>query len=570
VYSISLYETILDTMPNGVFTLDVQCRIKIWNRMMEKLTGYEASEVIGKHYSFLKCGGHESRQDRSEFPDGHKAGRSRSEARAGHESRPGRSEFPGGHKAGRSRSEARAGHDSGGNHSESTGGRESGGARNEDPECALLNKDMEFIEQQECAIMAKSGERIPVLKNARVLKDQNNHPLGIVVTVTDIRLIKQLESEMSLLLQPGIAGRGLGKLIGRSHAMQEVFERIRLAGNSEAAVLIEGETGTGKELVAEAIHQESERRDKPLVKLNCSALSEGLLESELFGHVKGAFTGATRDKIGRFEFAHKGTIFLDEIGDISPLIQLKLLRVLQEKEIERVGESVTRKVNVRVIAATHRNLRKMVAEGQFRQDLYYRLRVFSISVPPLRQRKEDIPLLVESFINRLNATTKKNLLGVSSDVYRCFMDYCWPGNVRELENAIEHGFVTCQEKELGIFDLPLEIRRVELRKAECLRSGTQDRVYAPQEPYAADTPEHLIAVLKACRWNKSEAARKLGLERTTVWRKMKQWGIPLTPPNGSHPPILLDENPGTLSDENLAVSSDENPIPDEDPAILPD
>ena len=461
----SLYEIILNTMPDGLFTLDVNCRIKVWNRMMEKLTGYRAKEAIGKPCSFLRCSDCEKEK-----------------------------------------------------------------GNGDDLECALLKSSLEFIEQYECTIEAKNGERIPVLKNARVLKDKNDRLLGIVETVTDIRPLKCLEREVSDFKQTIIPKRGIGRLVGKSHVMQEVYERIRLAGNSEATVLIEGETGTGKELIAEAIHYVSTRKDKPLVKVNCSALSENLLESELFGHVKGAFTGAVKDKIGRFELAQGGTIFLDEIGDLSPLIQLKLLRVLQGKEVERVGESVTRKVNVRVIAATHENLRELVEEGRFRKDFFYRLRVFSIPVPPLRKRKEDIPLLVKSFINRFNVSTGKRINRITNDVKRCFMDYCWPGNVRELENAIEHGFVTCQGGEMGLFDLPIEIRMLELRRVECLRNIGSDQLPIPHQSHSADTPEQLIDVLKAYNWNKSETARKLGIKRSTVWRKMKRWGIPLSPP----------------------------------------
>ena len=466
----SLNEIILDTLPNGLFTLDVNCRIQVWNRMMEKLTGYSAEEAIGKPCSFLKC--NESKRNKS---------------------------------------------------------------NSNRLECNLLKESIEFIEQYECTIKAKDGERIPVLKNAKVLKNNHGQVFGIVETVTDIRQLKRLEQEVSTFKQMVATPSKIGRLVGKSHAMQQVYERLRLAANSEATVLIEGETGTGKELIAEAIHSESERKGKALVKVNCAALSENLLESELFGHVKGAFTGAIKDKIGRFELAHGGTIFLDEVGDLSPLIQLKLLRVLQEKEIERVGESVTRKVNVRMIAATHRNLKDMVEEGQFRKDFYYRLRVFSIPVPPLQKRKEDIPLLVKSFLSHFNASTGKSIKGVSNDVNRCFMDYCWPGNVRELENAIEHGFVTCQGDELGLFDLPIEIRMMELRRLECQKNNSPDQVSIPAQFYSADTPEQLIAVLKACKWNKSEAARRLGIKRTTVWRKMKKWGISLTLPTDDLP-----------------------------------
>ena len=311
--------------------------------------------------------------------------------------------------------------------------------------------------------------------------------------------------------------------------MHQVYERTHLAANSHTTVLILGETGTGKELVAEAIHFASTRKQGPLVKVNCSALSENLLESELFGHVKGAFTGAIKDKVGRFEAAHGGTIFLDEIGDISPLIQLKLLRVLQEKEIEPVGSSQTQKVDVRVLAATNKDLRGLVREGQFRQDLYYRLRVFQIDLPALREHKEDIPLLVENFMERFNRQTGKSIRSISDEVKQCFMDYCWPGNVRELENTIEHAYVTCQGSEIGLFDLPPELRMTEFRAAECRGRTKADSQGKPAAAPGAITREQLVKMLESCGWSKAEAARRLGLNRATVWRKMKQWGIPMKP-----------------------------------------
>jgi len=336
-----LYEAILDTILDGLVVVDANCRIKVWNKAMEKLTGYDAKEAIGKLCTFFKCS--ECKNDK----------------------------------------------------------------RGENClDCVLLKKEKSAINQLECTIEAKGGEKIPVFKNARILKDKKGHVRGILGTFTDIRLIKQLQNEVSLFKKCTTSGHNMGRLVGESHVMRKLFERIQLAGDSDATVLIEGETGAGKELVAEAIHHQGKRKDKALVKLNCSALTESLLESELFGHVKGSFTGAVKDKIGRFELADGGTIFLDEIGDLSPLIQLKLLRVLQEKEIERVGESLARKIDVRVIAATHRNLRLLVKERRFRKDLYYRLRVFSLGIPPLRKRKEDIPLLVDSFINRLNIITQ--------------------------------------------------------------------------------------------------------------------------------------------------------------------
>ncbi len=392
---------ILDTMADGLFVVDTNQTIRVWNHAMEKLTGYAADEAIGQPCTMLEC-------------------------RAVREA----------------------------------------GARGEQPECALMQGKTGAIEHVECMVRSRSGESIPVLKNARPILDDDGRPTGIVETVTDLRPLKRLENEV-MTLRGRPTPQGLGRLIGKSRAMQEVYERIGLAANALATVLVHGETGSGKELIAEAIHSHSERAQGPFVKVNCSALSEGLLESELFGHEKGAFTGAVRDKVGRFEAANGGTVFLDEIGDVSPLIQLKLLRVLQEREIERVGESVSRKVDVRVVAATHRDLKQLVREGTFREDLYYRVRVFDITVPPLRERREDIPLLVHHFIERFNRETGKAIVGVTAEVNVCSMDYCWPGNVRELENAVEHAFVTCQNDHISLFDLPLELRMMELRAEAC-------------------------------------------------------------------------------------------------------
>jgi transcriptional regulator with PAS, ATPase and Fis domain len=392
-----------------------------------------------------------------------------------------------------------------------------------------MEKGFDGAEETECVIQSKDGEKIPVLRKSRVMKSEAGEIQGVVETFTDLRVLKRLEREVTNLRRLSASKRGIGRLIGKNRLMQQVYDNIRLASDSEATILLLGETGTGKELAAEAIHLESRRKNGPLVKVNCSALSENLLESELFGHVRGAFTGAVKDKVGRFEMADGGTIFLDEIGDISPLIQVKLLRVLQEKEIERVGESVSRKINVRIIAATHQDLRTLVSEGKFREDLFYRLRVFSMTMPPLRERKEDIPLLVDSFIARFRAETGKEITGVVPDVNYCFMDYCWPGNVRELENAIEHAFVTCREKQIGLFDIPIEIRKVEMRSLECRRGDTQEKGGPYPQRLKAETREELIETLKACGWNKAEAARRLGVTRTTVWRKMKAWNIPLEP-----------------------------------------
>jgi len=256
--------------------------------------------------------------------------------------------------------------------------------------------------------------------------------------------------------------------------------------------------------------------------VNCSALSESLLESELFGHVKGAFTGALRDRAGRFEEAQGGTLFLDEIGDISPLIQVKLLRVLQEREIERVGESEKRKIDIRVITATNNDLYSLVSRGKFREDLYYRLKVFPIHIPPLRDRKVDIPLLVSHFIKSQNRKTGKGIIGFTQSAMRILLDYNWQGNVRELENAIEHAFVLCMNKNIDIFDLPVEIRKVNYKPAV-----HSTRQYSSSNERKKLTRELLLEILTDSGWNKAEVARRVGLSRASIWKYMKKWDIPM-------------------------------------------
>jgi len=309
-----------------------------------------------------------------------------------------------------------------------------------------------------------------------------------------------------------------------------VFESIQAAADSQATVLIQGDSGTGKELVAGAIHYNSLQKNGPFLTVNCSALPESLLESELFGHVRGSFTGAVRDRKGRFEEADGGTLFLDEIGEISPYIQVKLLRVLQEKEIERVGDSRKRKVNIRIVAATNKALYRLVSEGHFRQDLYYRLKVFPIDIPPLRKRKEDIPLLVNHFIRKQNEKTGKQIKGLAESAMRIFMDYAWPGNVRELENAVEHAFVLCQRGHIDVLDLPVEIRMIKDQPFQTEASQSM-----PNRAFSRHrlSREKLVEILKDCDWNKAEAGRRIGLSRTAIWKYMKKWEIPLPAPHGS-------------------------------------
>ncbi|MDY6879596.1 MAG: sigma 54-interacting transcriptional regulator [Desulfatiglans sp.] len=383
------------------------------------------------------------------------------------------------------------------------------------------------LDGRECFLRHKDGHDIPVIKSARLVRDKNASIRGVVETVTDLTEMEKARREAEE------ANRRLGEshrfdnIIGKSHAMQLVFSAMKAAAASEATILLQGESGTGKELVAGATHHHSSRNGMSFVPVSCSALSETLLESELFGHAKGAFTGAIRDRLGRFEEADGGTIFLDEIGEITPLIQVKLLRVLQERELERVGESKRRKIDIRIIAATNRKLIDLVKSGDFREDLYYRLKVFPITIPPLRKRKEDIPLLVSHFISAQNRKTGKNIAGVTQSSMRILMDYPWPGNVRELENAIEHAFVLCEMDYIDIFDLPVEIRQLPYPSG---KTAAASPVVVRSLYREKLSRVNLLEILKECDWNKAEVARRVGLSRTAIWKYMKKWDIPLKRP----------------------------------------
>ena len=307
-----------------------------------------------------------------------------------------------------------------------------------------------------------------------------------------------------------------GELIGQSSAMRKIFDAIETVGPTDATVLVTGESGTGKELVARAIHNAGDRASKPFVAVSCAALAETLLESELFGHEKGSFTGANQQKPGKFEMADTGTIFLDEIGDISPKLQVDLLRVLQNRSFYRVGGSVEVKVDVRVVAATHVNLQQAVADGKFRDDLYYRLNVIEIRIPPLRERREDIPLLAHHFVERLSHELGKDVSEVSEGALRLLMDYNWPGNVRELENAVERAMVTCRgpvltERDFGFL-------------AQTAAPATGWAV--PAGMTIEDMEKVLItATIQRTQGNIKEAASVLGIDRSTLYEKIKKYEI---------------------------------------------
>ncbi|MDF1579772.1 MAG: sigma-54 dependent transcriptional regulator [Desulfuromonadales bacterium] len=293
--------------------------------------------------------------------------------------------------------------------------------------------------------------------------------------------------------------------------MQDVYKLVDTLADIDTTVLISGESGTGKELIAESLHFRGPRRDAPLVKVNCAALPDNLLESELFGHVKGAFTSAMSDRVGRFQQAHGGTIFLDEIGDISPALQVRLLRVLQEKEFERVGSNATISVDVRIVAASNRSLLEQVKSGAFREDLYYRLKVIEIKAPALRARKSDIPLLVNHFIDEFNSKFHRSVAGLSRQALQLLIDYNWPGNVRELQHVLEHAFILCRDTVLSVEHLPGEFQ-------EMLDAATSASVVVNEK-------DRILAVLDRTGWNKSRAADLMGISRRTIYRKIEEFGI---------------------------------------------
>ena len=314
-------------------------------------------------------------------------------------------------------------------------------------------------------------------------------------------------------------------LMARSNSMLRIFNLIEHLAESDATILVSGESGTGKELVARAIQVHSPRSTGPFIAVNCGALPGGLLESELFGHVRGAFTGAVRDRVGRFELAKGGTIFLDEVGDLPLPLQVKLLRVLQEKTFERVGESETRATDARIIAATNKDLRQAVHNGEFREDLYYRLRVVPIEIPPLRDRREDIEPLARHLLSRVSRRHDRSVR-LSPDAMRALLRYHWPGNVRELENALEYAVAVSRGQTLHPNDFPLEVVGTEPGPAERSPSQTVESPTATLEPTDVDSEyQRLRTALEAHHWRRADAAAALGMSRTTLWRKMREFGL---------------------------------------------
>jgi PAS domain S-box-containing protein len=365
----------------------------------------------------------------------------------------------------------------------------------------LQTKESVIEYRLECAT---SNPRKIFIINSSPLRDHEHRFMGAVLVIRDITRLANLEKQIS---GPG----GYKNIIGKSAGMQEIYRILDLLADVETTVLITGESGTGKELIAEALHYGGSRAKGPLVKVNCAALADNLLESELFGHVRGAFTGAVKDKVGRFEAAEGGTLFLDEIGDIPLSTQLKLLRALERKEYERVGDSRTLKADVRVITATNVDLQKKIRQGLFREDLYYRLKVMAIHLPPLRERPEDVPVLIQHFIHQLNLEHGKNIVKVSDEVMKLFMEYQWPGNIRELRHTLEHAFILCPSGEICMEHLPREMSRTQPEhKGDKIQHKTKVDL------------DSIHDALNKTGGNKARAARDLGIDRRTLYRNLEK------------------------------------------------
>ena len=361
-------------------------------------------------------------------------------------------------------------------------------------------------------LRTRDGQIIPVRANYMALKNEDGRIVGGLATITDLSLKYQFNSE--------IKGRyTFYDMVGKDPAIQKIFEIIPVVAASDETILIEGPTGTGKDVLAKVIHNASSRSQKPLVKVNCAALPDNLLESEMFGYVKGAFTGADNDKPGRFQDADQGTIFLDEIGDLPLSLQGKLLRVLEDKEFYPLGGRKTTKVDVRIISATNQNLSQMVKERHFREDLFYRLNVMRLELPPLKNRRGDIPLLISHILKRLRTTRETRVEKFSNNAMEMLLNYDYPGNVRELENIIEHALIVCQGETIERNHLPLALQQ------ELLRSWPPGETHMPGEELEMSEKQMILAMLQKNSWNKGKTAAALNINRTTLWRKIKKYNI---------------------------------------------
>jgi PAS domain S-box-containing protein len=370
------------------------------------------------------------------------------------------------------------------------------------------------IINQHVFIINSKGDRIPISISTAILRDKKDNVIGGVETFRDLSIEEQLRKELA-------KQNTFFDIISKNREMQRLFEMLELVSENDTTVLLEGESGTGKELFARAIHSISHRKKGPIVTVNCGALPDTLLESELFGYKAGAFTDAKRDKPGRFAQAEKGTLFLDEIGDISPMLQMRLLRVLQEKVYEPLGSTKSEKADVRIVAATNKNLEELVQQGLFREDLYYRINIVTLCLPPLRERKEDIPLLLEHFLRRLNSMRGKEIQGISPKAMNILMSYDFPGNIRELENIVEYATVVCKNRLIRRVHLPESLQqKIGLRKIPA-----SEKITGSEPSLEAVEKDIIYRMLRKNNWSRKLAAAQMGIHPTTLWRKMKRLNL---------------------------------------------
>lgn len=415
--------------------------------------------------------------------------------------------------------------------------------------CGLFSQGM--IRDKKCMITASNKRTIPIVKSATVLFDAEGNILGAVETLKDITENISYKNELDSIRRMYHIDDGFHGIVGRTPVMQNLYEHIQSVASLDTPVMILGESGTGKEMVAKALHETGSRADKPFIKVNCAALSESILESELFGHVKGAYTGAQADRIGRFEAAGQGTIFLDEIGDIPLSVQVKLLRVLEERMIQRVGDNRSIPIDVRIITATNKDLEAMIREGEFREDLFFRINVFPMTCPPLRNRRDDITLLIQHFISIQAEKTGKNILGFTPEAMRVMVAYPWPGNIRELRNTVEYAFVLAKGKGIRPEHLPEKvwagrgerdpdadrpdasyiengsIREDPGQGGQGARGDVNQPLQGLSIPKQQSEKQALVSALAQADGNQTRAAKILGVSRITVWKRMKKHGITL-------------------------------------------
>lgn len=386
--------------------------------------------------------------------------------------------------------------------------------------CALgrTMKDGKPVVDRAIYIVNSKGDRIPVSISTAILRDGDGTVIGGVETFRDLSVVEALKKALSDRCS-------FGDIISKNKNMTRLFEMIELLSDNDSTVLVQGESGTGKELLVKAIHNSGRRADGPMITVNCAAIPDQLLESELFGYKAGAFTDAKRDKPGRLALAKGGTLFLDEIGDLSPALQVRLLRVLQEKVYEPLGSVRSEKADVRILAATNRNLEQMVGEGSFRRDLYYRINVVKLELPPLRKRKEDIPLLVEHFVSKFNRLNQKEIREPSPEAMAVLMEHDYPGNIRELENIVEYASVVCRNSMIRLEHLPEYLRAFPESNARALPS-------IGETSPGRDEKERIRETLKKCGWHRGKAADALRIHPATLWRKIKRLDIELPRADG--------------------------------------